>query len=107
MNIQPVSPAIFPDQPGPQPNTRPENRPQKTPLKEQSQRLINILKQTYQGNLFVLEMQVSSLLLGQKNAYIRQDIIYQATGQQLPTKACTVLQVAESLKNHFDSPTLF
>lgn len=69
--------------------------------------LIDSLKEIYNGNRFEFEMQVTVYVSGESKKELRREIILLATGKKQPLTKCSVLNVAEALKNKFDQPSLF
>jgi hypothetical protein len=76
-------------------------------LSKQATRIIEQLRQDYDGNQFKLEFQVNQRLEGKTNENLRKEIVKQVKGFEFVRSKCTPLMVAVVLKNNFDQLSIF
>lgn len=69
--------------------------------------VIERLKGVYSSNRFEFEFNCSMLLAGDSNKNLRQAIVKDITGQDLPKSKCGMHYVSDILKASFEQITMF
>jgi hypothetical protein len=76
-------------------------------MNTKARELTSKLQKVYNGNKTQLDFHVSQFVSGDHNKLLRQEIIYQCTGERRPLTKCGMYAVSDALKNKFDQPQLF
>lgn len=76
-------------------------------MQERATEIIQRLRNAYTGNPFQFDAAVGQFVTGEHNKKLRQEIIYQVTGDKKPVTKCAVYAVSTYLKNSFDQLSLF